>query len=546
MRTVIRRILDRLFTSIAGLSVLLMAAALVLVLGPIIVRGASAVFFSGTVEFRRMQMQEFDCGDAEAVKAEVQQCQQARQNVWGLIGHFSLGIDTDRLESQVKDALREYDKQMRNRVEAGSLGSQEARDLRDKARRLRDLLIEATATADKAEALGKLQEVLDSPDCVALAGTAGEELARLAGQYKVTVESVDLTRRGEYAAKLSEVRQLLTRLLGPAPGSDPAADLAQFRYGATRWDQALKLRDELTWTDKYVADQPGTPLKVVRVSRAEEFAGTELAGLFTMIDQRLDDMLHPRRTFYWRFLTDDSTPGHFFGGVGPEALGTLMLTALAMLLAVPVGVMTAAYLVECMRESHALRVLRTCINTLAGVPSIVFGLFGLAFFVLWLLPKFNLSGGPSVLAGSLTLGVLVLPIIIRASEEAIRAVPPSYREASLALGAGGLRTFVKVTLPAAMPGILTGVILSISRAAGETAPILFTAAVAVGPWPGSLFKPCRALSYASYDMAVSDKLASQVPHNQFGMVLTLVMLVLLLNVVAIVIRSRLARKLRGG
>jgi phosphate transport system permease protein len=546
MRTVIRRILDKLFTSVASLSILLMAAALVLVLGPIILQGASAVFFSGTIEFRRMQLQEFDHGDAENIKAEIRQCQEARKPAWELVERFSRGIETDRLASQARDALREYDKQMRNRVEAGGLGSQQARDMRDKARRLRDLLIEAMETTDKAEALGKLHEVLDSPDSKAFSGTVGEELVRLAGQYKAIVETVDLTRRGEYAVKLSEVRQLLTRLLGPAPGSDPAADLAQFRYGATRWDQALKLRDELTWRDNYLPGKAGKALNKIRVRRAEEFTGTELAGLFTMIDQRLEDMLHPRRTFYWRFLTQDSTPGHFFGGVGPEALGTLMLTGLAMLLAVPVGVMTAAYLVECTRESLALRVLRTCINTLAGVPSIVFGLFGLAFFVLWLLPKFNVDGGPSVLAGSLTLGVLVLPIIIRASEEAIRAVPPSYREASLALGAGGLRTFVKVTLPAAMPGILTGVILSISRAAGETAPILLTAAVAIGPWPGSPFKPCRALSYASYDMAVSDKLASQVPHNQFGMVLTLVMLVLLLNVVAIVIRSRLARKLRGG
>jgi phosphate transport system permease protein len=546
MRTFIRRILDRLFTSIAGLSVLLMAAALVVVLGPIIVQGASAVFFSGTVEFRRMQMQEFDRGDAEAVKAEVQQCQQARKSVWDLIDRFSRGIDTDRLEGQVKDAAREYDKQMQNRVEVGSLASQEGRDLRGKARLLRDCLLDAIETTDKAKALSKLAEVLSSPDRAAFAGTAGDELFRLAGQYKATVDTVDLARRGEYAADLAEVRKLLTRLLGPGPGREPEADLAQFRYGATRWDQALELRDELIWRDKYVPDQPGMPLKKIRVRRAEEFAGTELAGLFPMIDQRLEDMLHPRRTFYWRFLTDDSTPGHFFGGVGPEALGTLMLTALAMLLAIPVGVMTAAYLVECTRESLALRVLRTCINTLAGVPSIVFGLFGLAFFVLWLLPAFNVDGGPSVLAGALTLGVLVLPIIIRASEEAIRAVPPSYREASLALGAGGLRTFVKVTLPAAMPGILTGVILSMSRAAGETAPILFTAAVAIGPWPGSPFKPCRALSYASYDMAISDKLASQVPHNQFGMVLMLVVLVLLLNVVAIVIRSRVARKLRGG
>jgi phosphate transport system permease protein len=186
-----------------------------------------------------------------------------------------------------------------------------------------------------------------------------------------------------------------------------------------------------------------------------------------------------------------------------------------------------------------------CVNTLAGVPSIVFGLFGLAFFVIYLLPRMGLREGSSILAGSLTLALLVLPVIIRASEEAIRAVPSAYKEASLALGASRFRCFVSVTLPAAMPGILTGLILSMSRAAGETAPILFTAGVAMGPVPTSLSQPTRTLSYSSYDMAVGDKMAMLAPHNQFGMVMTLVAIVLLLNIVAIVLRGRMARKLRG-
>jgi phosphate transport system permease protein len=186
---------------------------------------------------------------------------------------------------------------------------------------------------------------------------------------------------------------------------------------------------------------------------------------------------------------------------------------------------------------------------LAGVPSIVFGLFGLAFFVIFLLPVFGLPRGSSIVAGGLTLGLLVLPIIIRASEEAIQAVPLAYKEAALALGATRLRAFVAVVLPAALPGILTGVILSVSRAAGETAPILFTAAVAVGPasWPpwSSLAAPTRTLAYSTYHLAVGDRLAMLVPHNQFGMILTLVGLVLILNIAAILVRSRVARRLRG-
>ena len=186
-----------------------------------------------------------------------------------------------------------------------------------------------------------------------------------------------------------------------------------------------------------------------------------------------------------------------------------------------------------------------CINTLAGVPSIVFGLFGLSFFVLFFLPLLGFPSKPCILAASLTLAILTLPVMIRASEEAIRSVPQTYKEASLALGAGKFKTFMKVTMPAALPGILTGIILSLSRVAGETAPVLFTGAVALGPIPSSIFHSTRTLSYGSYDMAVGDRIAMMVPHNQYGMVATLVILILCLNIMAIVIRSRMFRKLHG-
>jgi phosphate transport system permease protein len=141
---------------------------------------------------------------------------------------------------------------------------------------------------------------------------------------------------------------------------------------------------------------------------------------------------------------------------------------------------------------------------------------------------------------------MILPIIIRASEEAIRSVPVSYKQAALALGAGELRTVLTVTLPAAMPGILTGIILSLSRAAGETAPILFTGAVALGPIAKSLFDPTRTLSYGSYNIAVSDRISMLVPHNQYGMVSALIILVLVLNLAAIIIRSRISKRLHAS
>jgi phosphate transport system permease protein len=216
-----------------------------------------------------------------------------------------------------------------------------------------------------------------------------------------------------------------------------------------------------------------------------------------------------------------------------------------MIFVVPLGVISAAYLAECASDNFIIKIIRLCINSLAGVPSIIFGLFGMAFFVLFLLPAFGFSSKPCILTASLTLSILTLPVMIRASEEAIKAVPFTYKEASLALGAGQFKTFMSVTLPAAMPGILTGVILSLSRVAGETAPILFTGAVALGPIPTSILDTTRTLSYGSYDMAVGDRLASMVPHNQYGMVATLVILVLCLNTSAIILRSRLFKKLHG-
>jgi len=263
------------------------------------------------------------------------------------------------------------------------------------------------------------------------------------------------------------------------------------------------------------------------------------------VKKELPLMLNARRTFYWRYFFDDSTTGHYFGGVGPEVFGTLLLTLLAMLFVIPLGIISAAYLVECASDNLAVRVIRMCINTLAGVPSIVFGLFGLAFFVGFLVPAFGGPSKPCILTASLTLAVLTLPVMIRSSEEAIRTVPQAYKEASLGLGAGRFRTFVQVTLPAALPGILTGVILSLSRVAGETAPILFTGAVASGPAPDSIFDTTRALPYGCWDIAVGDRLAKLVPHKQYGMVVTLIALILLLNGLAIILRARVFRKLKG-
>ncbi len=544
MRTRLRQFGDRTFTTVSGLSVLLLTGALVVILGPLFWRGAGAVVFRGTVEFRRMQYDMHGRGNKETLNAESDQAAHVRKDAYDLLESFAAGIDTTGLQKEARRIYRQFKTQLRNKVENIAITPEEASLLKSVGKKLRNHLLEAYETTKPDEAKQSLDFVLKHAGDENLAGSVAGQFFDMARQYLQIVITVDLTRREEYGETLNEVQEIIRELLGPRPG-EPLPELSQFQYGATRWDRAQLLLDRLVWNEEWVEQGSGKSLKKVRTKRAEQFAGTELAGLFPMVEQNLEKMLCPQRTFYWQYFIDDSTPGHFFGGVGPEILGTLLLTLLSMVFAVPLGVTAAGYLVECAGDSRFVRVIRTCINTLAGVPSVVFGLFGLAFFVLYLQPKLGLPKGSSILAGAMTLAALVLPVLIRASEEAIRAVPRSYKEASLALGAGKFRTFVTVTLPAAAPGILTGIILSISRAAGETAPILFTAAVALGPIPETLTQPTRTLSYGSYDIAVGDRIAALVPHQQYGMVMTLIALVLVLNLAAIIIRRRLEAKLRG-
>ncbi len=542
MRLFMRKWMDRCFTLLSSLTIVLLAGALLLFLIPMFSRGLSAVFFDGTVEFRKMQAELFERGDREALQRETERTEAARSEVFALLERFSAGIDTQQLEDEAKSLYRQYGDELRYRDTPTENYVAYRRD----AREIRDRLIEAFAGEDKAEVYAILDEISKYADDPRFVGTSMQRLIALAGQYRQTIKGIDLTQRSTYAAELDAVKEQLRALFGPLPGeSEPS--LAMYRFGATRRDVMDKHIHYLVYREKWIQQAPAQPLVKVLIRRDDPeqgvFAGTELAPLFGLIESQAESMLEPRWTFYWQYFIDDSTPGHYFGGVGPEVLGTLLLTLLAMLFAVPPGVISAAYLVEYAGQNVVIKIIRTCINTLAGVPSIVYGLFGLAFFVM-------LVGKPCILTASLTLALLVLPVIIRASEEAIRAVPRTYREASLALGAGTFRTFMTVTLPAAGPGILTGIILSLSRAAGETAPILFAGAVALGPVPDFSGKwwlqPTRALSYGSYDITVGDKLAMMVPHNQYGMVTTLILLVLLLNIAAIVIRLRMSRKLRGS
>ncbi|MBM4271055.1 MAG: phosphate ABC transporter permease PstA [Deltaproteobacteria bacterium] len=241
----------------------------------------------------------------------------------------------------------------------------------------------------------------------------------------------------------------------------------------------------------------------------------------------------------WDFLTLPPTDSMTKGGIMPAILGTLYLTIGAIAVALPLGVASAVYLAEYAKQGRFIRLVRIGINCLAGVPSVVFGLFGLGFFVVFL------QFGSCILSGALTLGVLILPTIIGASEEALKAVPQTFREASLALGVSKWRTIYKIVLPLALPGILTGSILGIGRAAGETAPIMFTAAAFfTAKLPSSIFDEVMALPYHIYVLATAGTQIELTRPLQFGTVLVLVGVVLGIDLVAIVIRSNMRRRKR--
>lgn len=240
----------------------------------------------------------------------------------------------------------------------------------------------------------------------------------------------------------------------------------------------------------------------------------------------------------WSFLTT-APRSNGGGGILPAIVGTFYLIVTTTAVALPLGMASAIYLSEYAKQDKFTRAIRLAIITLAGVPSIVFGLFGLGLFVTFL------GFGASILAGSLTLACMILPTIIVASEEALRAVPQYLREGSLALGAGKWQTIHKNVLPYAVPGMVTGSVLGIGRAAGETAPILLTVAAFYMPkLPKSIFDQCMALPYHLYVLATQYPATEKVLPMQYGTALVLLILVLGVNLGAIVLRVYFRRKYR--
>jgi phosphate transport system permease protein len=506
MQLATRKVMDSSFTGLGVFSTLLVAAALVVLLAPIVLGGLRAFVFRATVEHRRLVLEQFGRGSRTDVRRAVTAYVAARNT-------FFARLDALRDEHIVTGAARW-------RLPAAERAAQQAwaEDLDALAERLEDLF------GPRRALVHHLHDLL-SPE------------------QRAQVEATEAGRR------------LLS--------TDTNPHIAREQYGATRWDQAQARLRRVVYREKWVSPGGGgdTTQMLVRreVPRAADFSGTPLAApvaaLIGEVQRRSAEIFEPRWTIYWRFLFDPDVDSHVFGGIWAEVLGTLYLTLGAILFAVPMGIISAIYLVEYAPDNWWIGLLRSCVSTLAGVPSIVFGLFGLAFFINWarvsgwfMPPGSDEVPSKSVLAGSLTLAVLILPVIIRASEEAIRAVPQTYKEAALSVGAGKWRTIMTVVLPAALPGILTGIVISMGRAAGETAPIIFTAAVSFGQplqaWE-TLTRGTPALPWNIFNLCTEHQAADEIRHVQYGMVLTLVALVLVLNGAAIIMRARISRKLTG-
>ncbi|MBI1838425.1 MAG: phosphate ABC transporter permease PstA [Flavobacteriia bacterium] len=241
----------------------------------------------------------------------------------------------------------------------------------------------------------------------------------------------------------------------------------------------------------------------------------------------------------WGFITEMPKDGMTKGGIFPAIIGTLVLVLGSMLFAFPIGVMAAIYLNEYVKDGYLKRFIKLMTNNLAGIPSIVFGLFGMALFVN------ELEFGDSILAGSLTLGLLALPVVIRTTEESLKAVDNTFRQASLGLGASKWQTTRKVVLPIAFPNIITGLILSIGRVSGETAPILFTVAAYFLPkLPTGIFDQVMALPYHLYVISTSGINIEASREMAYGTALVLIIIVLISNILASRLRKYFGKKVK--
>ena len=561
-----RKILDASFGKLSMFSLALMCALVVAFTMPILIKGAGAFIFTATSEHEKFLEEFFGEDLNSAQKALVENADIAKQKAFRLMEEFETRHSPENelaVENAVKAAFGKLARAEESAAECAKLPSSERRQKfaalsQEIWKDFGNIVGESARRAENDGTSVSFEKFLTAQSAK-ISQTAREVSAAAAKRNGLNFGARNALRRAlvaipeetiaKNAASLSRknaayfaFKDGVNKLLGPSSPAQKAREkLPRNKYGQTRMDMAEKVFENsvsVIRIKKTAAD--GTPF-LASVKTEEYFKDTPVEKIYSEIRDNLGSMLAPHVVFYGGFFTRPPVDANIFGGIFPMILGTFYLTLGAMLIAAPLGIIAAVYFSEYARENAITRLLRMCVGTLAGVPSIVFGLFGLAF----LINTLKISDGKSVLAGATTLALLILPTIIQSCVEALKCVPNSYREASYGLGAGKWKTICSVILPAALPGMLTGIIISMGRAAGETAPIIFTAATSTGAALslGAVFsEPTPALPWNIYNICSEHEAAEMVEHVQYGMVFTLMAIVLSLNAAAILLRAKLQKK----
>lgn len=567
MKTSTRKILDKSFSALALSSMAIMCAAAVAFLAPIIINGSGAVWFKATVEHFKFLREVLDRGSAQELAAMTEKSDAAREKLYSLMRAYESPADFKKISGAIASARRaafaEAAKKSAEFVKIldenkGAASAPVIKKFGEGIFADYSGLVSGAAKRSSSPAMaeflaGEKEALQDGARAVLEDFAKIRKLSVLEkGRVRRELPAAALENLGAASEKVSEdnaayaaFKEGVWELLGPMTQADKeAAKMMRRKFGQTRMDVARKVLGESVLRIRVNSTDSSGRQTSESVLVAERFKGTPLAEMAKCAEENFTAMMQPRNTFYWGFLFDSPYDSNIFGGIFPMILGTFYLTVGAMIFAAPLGIVAAIYFSEYAKNGRIVNFLRMCVGTLAGVPSIVFGLFGLAF----LINTVKVSESKSVLAGSITLALLILPTIIRSCEEALKTVPNSYREAALGLGAGKWRAICTVILPAALPGMLTGIIISMGRAAGETAPIIFTAATSTGAaiaLADVFTEATPALPWNIYNICSEHEMADKIEHVQYGMVLTLIAIVLLLNSVAIVLRDRLQKKLRG-
>ena len=566
MKTAYRKILDKSFTYVAYASLAVIALAILTFLAPIVYRGVGAVIFNATVEHEKFLIENLGRSPTKSDEERIKLSNEARAPLYEMMGKYESPSDTSfdaKINTAFDAAFESMKKHSQELLSSLELkGAERGKRIAQISEKIwADYIGEVDKASSDAKKDGTsfaLIKVLKGQD-ERLADAVRREVAYLNSIKKLNFMQKSLIRRNASAgikkhidAVVSELdeqnaayktfKEGIVKLLGqPDIKSKDAVNLLRQKYGQTRMDMARSALEDSVLTISVKAKDSGGAEYIKRVKTAEFFKGTKVGEMAEYIEENFDAMLQPHMTAYWGFFFDEPFDSNIFGGIWPMILGTFYLTLGSMIIAAPLGIAASIYFSEYSKGGKSVEFLRICVGTLAGVPSIVFGLFGLAF----LINTVKISEGKSVLAGCVTLALLILPTIIRSCEESLKAVPNSYREAALSLGANKWKAIRTVILPAALPSMLTGIIISMGRAAGETAPIIFTAATSTGAALAisEIFtQPPPPLPWNNYNICSEHEMAERVSHVQYGMVLTLIGIVLLLNAIAIVIRARLQNR----